>query len=326
MPNNMAYNDSRPSIDSVYKLLSGLDDNQAEDLLRDLNHTAPSNVPVAEALDFFEGPITDNINNDKAGSNNDASSPTSPTTRPARRRTTFLKSVSTFDLRSSRASTKNNNTSSEPEPPLPTTTTGSPRARSASAVHHEDEEAQRRQKDQRFKTPRAYKRISRPWATLAPPSSGGPDVRDLLMAYLSPGSPPSSASSFSPASSPSSSSCSSFSTADSPATPRSTATSSSLFYPGAVVIAPMGFDGFDNDDDAPTSLADLLEPSPSRSKPRFAGFPSSSSSSSSTTTITTSAGGLGRPAVLAPQQQQQCVVGGGSDNISGIFEVLSGGS
>ncbi|KAK7748500.1 hypothetical protein SLS62_008540 [Diatrype stigma] len=275
MPNMASADQPRPSIDSVYNLLQGLDDSQAEDLLRDLNHTAPSNVPVAEALDFFEGPADNNL---------------SGTTR-RRRRSTFLKSVSTFDLRTRNPSSSSNLLPSEPTPPLPGNST--PRARSASAVPHGDEEA-RRQQNQQFKTPRAYKRISRPWATLAPPSSGGPDVRDLLMAYLS-GSPTSSSPpSFS--SSPSSSS-SSFS-ADSPATPRSTAASPS-FYP--CMIASM-----DTEPDAPPSLADLLEPSPLRMPKK--------------TPQTPQFAAIVPPPLLLQQQQR------GPENISGIFEVLSGGS
>lgn len=288
MPNMAAPDQPRPSIDSVYNLLQGLDDNQAEDLLRDLNHTAPSNVPVAEALDFFEGPADNNL---------------SGTTR-RRRRSTFLKSVSSFDLRSPSSPSPSsghrpggrspsNLSPSEPTPPLPGSSP--PRARSASAVPHEDEEA-RRQKDQRFKTPRAYKRISRPWATLAPPSSGGPDVRDLLMAYLS-GSPASSSSSPSPSLSSSPSSSSSSFSADSPATPRTPAGSSSFY-------SPVMFSSMDAEPDAPPSLADLLEPSPLRMPKKTAQTPRFA-------------------AVVPPPLQLQR---GGPDNISGIFEVLSGGS
>lgn len=262
----------RPSVDSVYNLLSGLDDNQAEDLLRDLNHTTPSNIPISEGIDFFEHP--------EAAMAASAAS---------WRRTTFVKAVSTFDLRScstperaSRAPSSalpHDDDDDDDVPPLP-----SPRARSASAVHHsEEEEALRQRRDHQYKTPRAYKRISRPWATLAPPSSGGPDVRDLLMAYLSD----------SPSFSSSSSSCSSSSSsADSPATPRSAA--GSLFSP--MIVAPSE----DAEADTP-GLADLLEPSPSRTKPRFA-VPSR------------------HPAL------QPCYGGAGGDSISGIFEVLSGGS
>ncbi|RYP79606.1 hypothetical protein DL769_002845 [Monosporascus sp. CRB-8-3] len=175
MSNRAHHLRTKPSVDSVVDLLAGLDDNQAEALLRDLNHTAPSNVPVAEALDLFEGP--------------DAS-------RTARRRTIFLKTVSNLDLRSPLAM----------NPPSPTTRTttrqyvGGDVGRTLPVVEPAVPGRPRSAGSpdpaaQQYRGYRAYRRISRPWPAMASPS----DVRDLLMAYLS-GDSPSSASSSSAAS------------------------------------------------------------------------------------------------------------------------------
>ena len=210
----------RSSIDQFFDEITGLDDTQAEDLLRDLNHTTTSNVPVNEGIGFFEDP--------------------DPVSR-TRRRSTFLKSISNFDLRGG-------GVPGEDAPPLP-----EPRARSASAAPRKEQEqdaaaaaAARYHDGGPF---RSYKRISRPWHT--------PSSRDLLMAYLT-GSTPSPP--------PMSSASSAYSASDSPTTPRTT--SSALFF------APMIAD--DSDSDSPG--LDLLEPSPARQKqPRFAapanGFP-----------------------------------------------------
>ncbi|KAK4464755.1 hypothetical protein QBC42DRAFT_170524 [Cladorrhinum samala] len=45
---------NRSSIDRVFELLADLEDNQISLLLDDLNHTAPSNVPVSKAIALFE--------------------------------------------------------------------------------------------------------------------------------------------------------------------------------------------------------------------------------------------------------------------------------
>lgn len=166
----------RSSIDQFFDEITGLDDTLAEDLLRDLNHTTPSNVPVNEGIGFFEDP--------------------DPVSR-TRRRSTFLKSISNFDLRGG--------VPGEDAPPLP-----EPRARSASAAPRKDKQ---KNAANQF---RSYKRISRPWHT--------PSSRDLLMAYLtgrSPSPPPMSSAS---------SSCSSAG-ADSPTTPRTTNSSTMFFSP-----------------------------------------------------------------------------------------------
>ncbi|RYP39433.1 hypothetical protein DL767_002167 [Monosporascus sp. MG133] len=242
MSNRAHHLRAKPSVDSVVDMLVGLDDNQAEALLRDLNHTAPSNVPVAEALDLFEGP--------------DAS-------RSPRRRTMFLKTVSTLDLRSPLGM----------NPPFPTTTTrqhaGGDVGRTASAI---EPAAPCRPRSagspdpatQQYRGYRAYRRISRPWPAMASPS----DLRDLLMAYLS-GDSPSSASSSSAASLAS----------GSPTTPRTIRMSP---------FCPMAGEP----EDSPA--LDLLEPSPARTRGALLGF----------------------APVLPPPH----------DNMSGIFEVLSGHS
>ncbi|RYP06218.1 hypothetical protein DL764_003310 [Monosporascus ibericus] len=169
MSNRAHHHRAKPSVDSVVDMLAGLDDNQAEALLRDLNHTAPSNVPVAEALDLFEGP--------------DAS-------RATRRRTIFLKAVSNLDLRSPLGM----------NPPFPTTTTGQHAGgdvgRTASDIEPVTPGRPRSAGSpdpaaQQYRGYRAYRRISRPWPAMASPS----DMRDLLMAYLSGDSPSSTSSS-----------------------------------------------------------------------------------------------------------------------------------
>ncbi|RYP64766.1 hypothetical protein DL771_008620 [Monosporascus sp. 5C6A] len=218
MSNRAHHLRAQPSVDSVVDMLAGLDDSQAEALLRDLNHTAPSNVPVAEALDLFEGP--------------DAS-------RPARRRTIFLKAVSNLDLRSPLAMNPPSPTAGrraggdvgmapstvEPAAPARPRSAGSP-----------DPAAQQ------CRGYRGYRRISRPWPAMASPS----DVRDLVMAYLS-GDSPSSASSSSAASLAS----------GSPTTPRTIRMSP---------FCPMAGEA----EDSPA--LDLLEPSPARTRGALPGF------------------------------------------------------
>ncbi|RYP18732.1 hypothetical protein DL765_003754 [Monosporascus sp. GIB2] len=236
MSNRAHHLRAKPSVDSVADLLAGLDDNQAEALLRDLNHTAPSNVPVAEALDLFEGP--------------DAS-------RATRRRTIFLKAVSTLDLRSPLAM----------NPPSPTRQrTGGDVGRGLSAVEPAAPGRPRSagSPDPAAQQYRAYRRISRPWPTMAAPS----DLRDLLMAYLS-GDSPSSASSSSAASLAS----------GSPTPPRTIRMSPFCPMAGEAESSP---------------ALDLLEPSPARTRGAIPGF----------------------APVLPPPH----------DSMSGIFEVLSGGS
>lgn len=46
---------TRPSLDGILDLLADLDDEQAALLLNDFDHTAHNNVPVAKAIDLFEG-------------------------------------------------------------------------------------------------------------------------------------------------------------------------------------------------------------------------------------------------------------------------------
>jgi hypothetical protein len=203
---------NRPSVDRVVDLLAGLDESQVDDLLRDMNHTGSSNVPVSHGIDFFSKPA-------------EPTTPLAPA--PTRRRTTYLSSISTVNLRSTALRQEHaagHRVSSAP--------TFSPRPKSAGHDAHgdNDSEASHRGDQDRFCTPRSYKRISRPLLSLPTP-----DVHDLLAAYLSAGSP----------SSTTTSSLSSW--PSSPATPLSAA----RFAP----LEPLDFD---------TPGLDLLEPSPTR--------------------------------------------------------------
>lgn len=60
---------NRSSIDRVFELLADLEDNQISLLLDDLNHTAPSNVPVSKAIALFEqGPTKPNKKYERSSS------------------------------------------------------------------------------------------------------------------------------------------------------------------------------------------------------------------------------------------------------------------
>jgi hypothetical protein len=202
---------NRPSVDRVVDLLADLDETQINDLLLDMNHTSSSNVAVSKGIDFFSNPVE-------------------PTLRPepTRRRTTYLSSISTINLRSTALRQEHgtgHRVSSAPAIPV----------RPKSAGHEDDdvdsdEEQQKRSRredghfDDHFRTTRSYKRISRPLLSLPTP-----EVPDLLAAFLSSGSVSSSTMSSGPSS---------------PATPLS-----------AARFAPLEFD---------SPGLDLLEPSPTR--------------------------------------------------------------
>ncbi|KAI1188808.1 hypothetical protein F5B17DRAFT_393896 [Nemania serpens] len=196
---------SRSSIDRVLDLLAELDEGQMELLLREAESTVSGNIPVSKGIVFFERP---------------GSIPTPlhpPPPAPAPRRKQFLTSLSPrkqTELRrrlSKRASTHQD--SSYPPPPSGT---------GNSASHQSSK-----------KTPRSYKRISRPVFSLPTPAATA-DLTELLAAYLL------DASTVLP-SSPSSSS-----------TPSSSTTSRSLLSP--LAQQPPESEGLG---------LDLLEPSPS---------------------------------------------------------------
>ncbi|KAI1754471.1 hypothetical protein F4782DRAFT_492623 [Xylaria castorea] len=160
---------SRSSVDRVLDLLAELDDSQMEMLLREAESTVSGNIAVAKAIDLFERP---------------GQKPTSahPQPPPAPRRK-FLTSLSPrkqTELRrrlSKRASTYQN-----------------PSAGNAGNI-----ESLQNSK----KTPRSYKRISRPVFPLPSPAATA-DLTQLLVAYLLDSSTalPSSPSSSSTLSSP----------------------------------------------------------------------------------------------------------------------------
>lgn len=47
---------SRPSIDHLYDLVQGLDENELQELLLEINSSAENNIEVAKAIDLFESP------------------------------------------------------------------------------------------------------------------------------------------------------------------------------------------------------------------------------------------------------------------------------
>ncbi|KAI1261328.1 hypothetical protein F5Y18DRAFT_402629 [Xylariaceae sp. FL1019] len=139
---------SRSSIDRVMDLLAELDETQMELLLREAESTVSGNIPVSKGIDFFERP----------GASVIPPTPAQPQSPPPRRK--FLTSLSPrkqTELRrrqSKRASTHQD---------ASTGTTGSLTTPK--------------------KTPRSYKRISRPvFALPGPPATQ--DLTELLAAYL----------------------------------------------------------------------------------------------------------------------------------------------
>ncbi|KAI1180899.1 hypothetical protein F4777DRAFT_527410 [Nemania sp. FL0916] len=193
---------SRSSIDRVLDLLAELDESQMELLLREAESTVAGNIPVSKGIDFFERPISIPV-------------PTRPPPPPPPRRK-FLTSLSPrkhIELR--RRQSKRASTQQDPSEGI--TATLGPLQSSK-------------------KTPRSYKRISRPIFPDPAPAAPNTDLTELLVMYLLDGT-------ITLPSSPSSST-----TLSSPATPRSP-------------ISP-----FVQIDREETEL-DLLEPSPSR-KPR----------------------------------------------------------
>ncbi|KAI0457878.1 hypothetical protein F5B21DRAFT_461984 [Xylaria acuta] len=189
---------SRSSIDRVLGLLAELDEPQMELLLREAESTVAGNIAVARGIDLFERP-----------GQIPASTPPQPLPAPRRKFLTSLSPRKQTELRrrqSKRASTQPNPSAAN---------AGNPDSLQSSK-----------------KTPRSYKRISRPVFSLPTPAATA-DLTELLAAYLLDAStalpsPPSSSS-----------------TLSSPITPRS---------PFSLYAQP--------ESEGPE--LDLLEPSPSR--------------------------------------------------------------
>ncbi|KAI1736210.1 hypothetical protein F4680DRAFT_432942 [Xylaria scruposa] len=189
---------SRSSVDRVLDLLAELDDSQMELLLREAESTVSGNIPVAQGIDLFGRPVQ-----------TPTSAHPSPPPAPRRKFLTSLSPRKQTELRrrqSKRASTHQN----------------SPAGNAGSLESPQSSK----------KTPRSYKRISRPVFSLPPPAATA-DLTQLLAAYLL------DASTVLP------SSLSSSSTLSSPITPRSP------------------FSPFTQPECEGPEL-DLLEPSPSR--------------------------------------------------------------
>ncbi|KAI0199022.1 hypothetical protein F4808DRAFT_226023 [Astrocystis sublimbata] len=187
---------SKSSIDRVLNVLAELDESQIELLLREAESTVSGNIPVAKGIDFFEHP----------GQSRTSSHPQPVSPAPRRKFLTSLSPRKQTELR---------------------------RRQSKRASVHQDPEPDSREPLQSpSKTPRSYKRISRPVFSLPTPAATA-DLTELLAAYLV------DARTALPSSSPSPSS-----TRSSPFTPRS-------FSPYA-----------QPDSEAPQ--LDLLEPSPAR--------------------------------------------------------------
>ncbi|KAI1825617.1 hypothetical protein F4861DRAFT_185006 [Xylaria intraflava] len=154
---------SRSSIDRVLDLLTELDDDQMELLLREAESTVSGNVAVSEGINFFERP----------GVSPMEIQPPTPSSPPRRTLLTSLSPRKQSEIRrrlSKRLSSQQDT--------------------SAGHVAHLDSIQSSK------KTPRAYKRISRPIFSLPPPVATA-DLIELLAAYLMDASatPTSSASS-----------------------------------------------------------------------------------------------------------------------------------
>ncbi|KAI1365354.1 hypothetical protein F5Y08DRAFT_178999 [Xylaria arbuscula] len=191
---------SRSSVDRVLDLLAELDEGQMELLLREAESTVSGNIPVSKGIDFFESPaITPSL----------ARAPPPQPSTPRRKFLTSLSPRKQTELR--RRLSKRASTHQDP----PTVKTGN--------LDHIKSPK---------KTPRSYKRISRPIFSLPAPAATE-DLTELLAAYLLDA----------PATLPSSSTPSS--TLSSPAAPR----------PPVASFAEPEREGPE---------LDLLEPSPSR--------------------------------------------------------------
>ncbi|KAI0503368.1 hypothetical protein F5B22DRAFT_629517 [Xylaria bambusicola] len=146
-----AHHRSRSSIDRVLDLLSELDEDQMQALLREAESTVSGNIPVSKGIDFFERPgVTPSL----------AQSPPPQPPPPRRKFLTSLSPRKQTELRrrlSKRASTQQDQ---------PTANSGNPDPIKSPK-----------------KTPRSYKRISRPIFPLPAPAATA-DLTELLAAYL----------------------------------------------------------------------------------------------------------------------------------------------
>ncbi|KAI1129417.1 hypothetical protein F5Y10DRAFT_238199 [Nemania abortiva] len=187
---------SRSSIDRVLDLLAELDESQMELLLREAESTVSGNIPVSKGIDFFGRPGPMPV-------------PTHPPPPPPRRK--FLTSLSPrkqTELR--RRLSKRASTHQDPS--------------SGNAGNLASLQSPK-------KTPRSYKRISRPIFSLPAPEATA-DLTELLAAYLLDAS------------------------TTLPSSPSSASTTSSPTAP------PSPFSPTQSENDGPG--LDLLEPSPSR--------------------------------------------------------------
>ncbi|CAJ2507302.1 Uu.00g084880.m01.CDS01 [Anthostomella pinea] len=139
-----SYHRSRPSVDRVLDLLADLDENQVEALLLEAESTIASNIPVAKGIDFFERPTS---------------------TQPPRRK--FLTSLSLRKQSSLRRRPSKRAASAQ-----------EPMTTSAALMRNSSEPTQNMKK-----TPRSYKRISRPLLSLPSPTATA-DLSEMLAAYL----------------------------------------------------------------------------------------------------------------------------------------------
>ncbi|KAK5630674.1 hypothetical protein RRF57_006389 [Xylaria bambusicola] len=196
-----AHHRSRSSIDRVLDLLSELDEEQMQALLREAESTVSGNIPVSKGIDFFERPgVTPTF----------AQPPPPPQPPPRRKFLTSLSPRKQTELRrrlSKRASTHQ-------DPPT------------ANAGHLDPIKSPK-------KTPRSYKRISRPIFSL-PAHAATADLTELLAAYL----------------------------LDASATFPSSSTPSSTLVPPATPRPP--FSSYTEPESEGPEL-DLLEPAPARS-------------------------------------------------------------
>ncbi|KAI0472070.1 hypothetical protein GGR56DRAFT_106017 [Xylariaceae sp. FL0804] len=223
---------SRSSIDRVLDLLADLDENQIERLLLEAEAAASStNVPVARGIDLFERPTSLRAASAPLPTPTPADVPApavhAPSTPGAPRRK-FLTSLSPrrqSSLRSRPPSTR--------RPPAGPASPVSPVVVATAAAQPAAK-----------KTPRSYKRISRPTFQL-PPQAQGRDLADMLAAFL-------------------------LESASSPATPRSPLAGARKRAPGRGSAGRKDddddddyYDDDDSDDGRPE--LDLLEPSPARS-------------------------------------------------------------
>ncbi|KAI0398196.1 hypothetical protein F5Y17DRAFT_411363 [Xylariaceae sp. FL0594] len=262
---------SRSSVDRVLELLSELDEEQMQILLREAESTVSGNIPVAKGIDYFS---------------RQATSPTllSAPPQPAPRKK-FLTSLSPrkqTDLR--RRQSKRASVHIQKQDSAAALSDGGggggggseAPSRSAGNGGHSNK-----------KTPRSYKRISRPVFSLPMPAATA-NLTELLAAYLTADtdalSLPTSALS------PTSPTCPS--PYSSPATPRSPLFSSQ----------PLFHDQSEWEDEDP--VLDLLEPSPSRAPRKAKSFG-------------TLLSGDGAGSIMVKQPVRK---------ISGIFEVLDDAS